>query len=125
MAKKRLDVLLVERGLFPSREKAQAAILAGMVYLGDSRGTKAGDQVDEAAEIVVKGAALPYVSRGGLKLEKALRVFALNLSGRPAWTSVPPPAASPTACCKTARSMCTRWMWAMASWPGPCGPTNG
>jgi 23S rRNA (cytidine1920-2'-O)/16S rRNA (cytidine1409-2'-O)-methyltransferase len=82
MAKKRLDVLLVERGLFPSREKAQAAILAGMVYLGDSRGTKAGDQVDEAAEIVVKGAALPYVSRGGLKLEKALRVFALNLSGK-------------------------------------------
>ena len=74
MAKKRLDLLLVERGLFASREKAQSAILAGNVFLGDSRGTKAGDLVDEAVPIEVRGSALPFVSRGGLKLEKALRV---------------------------------------------------
>lgn len=82
MVKKRLDVLLVERGLFPSREKAQAAILAGQVFLGTGRGTKAGDLVEETASIEVKGPVLPYVSRGGLKLEKALRVFSIDLTGR-------------------------------------------
>ena len=82
MAKKRLDLLLVERGLFASREKAQSAILAGNVFLGDSRGTKAGDLVDEAVPIEVRGPALPFVSRGGLKLEKALRVFNINLEGK-------------------------------------------
>ena len=82
MAKKRLDLLLVERGLFASREKAQSAILAGNVFLGDSRGTKAGDQVDETVAIEVRGPALPFVSRGGLKLEKALRVFNISLEGK-------------------------------------------
>ena len=82
MAKKRLDLLLVERGLFSSREKAQSAILAGNVFLGDSRGTKAGDQVDETVAIEVRGPALPFVSRGGLKLEKALRVFNISLEGK-------------------------------------------
>ena len=82
MVKKRLDVLLVERGLFPSREKAQAAILAGTVFLGDSRGTKAGDMVEETTPIEVRGPALPSVSRGGLKLEKALRVFPISLEGK-------------------------------------------
>lgn len=82
MAKKRLDVLLVERGLFPSREKAQAAILAGTVFIGDNRGTKAGDLVEATVEIVIRGHALPYVSRGGLKLEKALRVFDIDVAGK-------------------------------------------
>ena len=82
MAKKRLDVLLVERGLFPSREKAQGAILAGQVFIGDGRGTKAGDLVEEDTAIELRGPALPYVSRGGLKLEKALRVFPITLSER-------------------------------------------
>ena len=82
MAKKRLDVLLVERGLFPSREKAQGAILAGQVFIGDGRGTKAGDLVDEETAVEVRGPALPYVSRGGLKLEKALRTFPIELAGK-------------------------------------------
>ncbi len=82
MAKKRLDMLLVERGLFPSREKAQGAILAGQVFIGDGRGTKAGDLVEDDTAIELRGPALPYVSRGGLKLEKALRVFPIRLAGK-------------------------------------------
>lgn len=80
-AKERLDVLLVERGFFDSREKAKAAIMAGLVWLGTERLDKAGLKVARDAELTVKGAAHPYVSRGGLKLEKAIRSFGLDLRG--------------------------------------------
>ena len=79
--KQRLDVLLVERGYFDSREKAKAAIMAGLVWLGSERLDKAGTKVPQDAPITVKGAPHPYVSRGGLKLEKAIRAFGLNLEG--------------------------------------------
>lgn len=82
MPKKRLDVLLVERGYFESREKAQAAILAGVVYIGGSRGVKPGDTIDADVEIAIQDNPNPYVSRGGLKLEKALQVFEIDLSGK-------------------------------------------
>ncbi len=82
MAKKRLDVLLVERSHFQSREKAQAAIMAGLVYVRGERGTKSGDMVDPETEIEVRGPAIPYVSRGGLKLAKALKVFDIQLQGK-------------------------------------------
>ena len=73
MAKQRLDLLLVERALFPSREKARAAIMAGEVFVDGEREDKAGSMFREEAVIEIKGSTLPYVSRGGLKLEKAMQ----------------------------------------------------
>lgn len=81
MAKRRLDVLLVERGEAESRQKAQAIIMSGQVYVAGQRVDKAGAAVDEKAEIEVRGQTLAYVSRGGLKLEKALKDFGLNPAG--------------------------------------------
>lgn len=77
--KNRLDVVLVERGFFPSREKAKASIMAGIVYVDGQKVDKAGTPVDDQAEIFVKENICPYVSRGGLKLEKALAEFDFHL----------------------------------------------
>ena len=79
--KERLDVLLVNKGYFPSREKAKSAIMAGEVLIEGRVFDKPGMSVDEEAEIQVKGDTCPYVSRGGLKLEKALKEFDIDLSG--------------------------------------------
>ena len=73
--KKRLDMLLVEQGLAESREKAKRLIMAGLVYQDTLRLDKASITLDEAVSLTVKGHDIPYVSRGGLKLEKALRCF--------------------------------------------------
>ena len=80
--KKRLDVLLVEQGYASSREKAKAMIMAGQVFVNGQREDKAGTAFDpeKITDFEVRGAAIPYVSRGGLKLEKALQVFSLSLS---------------------------------------------
>ena len=80
--KERLDVLLVNRGLAASREKAKAVIMAGQVYVKGQKEDKAGTMFDSEAEIEVKGAALKYVSRGGLKLEKAMQQFGVTLEGK-------------------------------------------
>lgn len=80
--KERLDKLLVTRGLVPSRERARSLILAGKVLVGDRVVDKAGTAVPGDAEIRLKGEDIPYVSRGGLKLAKALEVFALTVTGR-------------------------------------------
>ena len=80
--KQRLDVLLVEKGLAPSREKANAIIMAGIVYVDGNKEDKAGTTFPENAVIEVKGKTLPYVSRGGLKLEKAMQKFPITLSGK-------------------------------------------
>ncbi|MCI2048128.1 MAG: TlyA family RNA methyltransferase [Lachnospiraceae bacterium] len=81
--KTRLDILVTESGLAPSREKAKAVIMAGQVFVNGQREDKPGAVFDAAtAAVEVRGAALPYVSRGGLKLEKALRVFPIDLKGR-------------------------------------------
>ena len=80
--KKRLDVLLTERGLAPSREKAKALIMAGIVYVDNQKEDKAGTSFPEEVSIEVRGQGLRYVSRGGLKLEKALQVFPINLERR-------------------------------------------
>lgn len=79
--KERLDVLLVQRGFYQSRERAKASIMAGIVYVDGQKSDKAGNQVDENAEIFVKENLCPYVSRGGLKLEKALRDFGVDPTG--------------------------------------------
>ena len=80
--KQRLDVLLVEKGLAPSRGKAKAIIMAGIVYVDGNKEDKAGTTFPENAVIEVKGKTLPYVSRGGLKLEKAMQKFPITLSGK-------------------------------------------
>ena len=77
--KKRLDLILLERGLFSSREKAKASVMAGIVYVNGQKVDKAGAAVEEQAEIHIKEALCPYVSRGGLKLEKALKAFGFSL----------------------------------------------
>ncbi len=79
--KERLDRLLVERGLVPSRERARALIMAGQVVVNDHAAAKAGELVPVDAAIRLKGEILPYVSRGGLKLEKALDEFAIDVTG--------------------------------------------
>lgn len=80
--KKRIDVLLFERGLAPSREKARTLIMAGSVYVNNQKFDKPGDTVSDDAEIEVRGSTLKYVSRGGLKLEKAMQLFPIDLNGK-------------------------------------------
>lgn len=77
----RLDVLLYERGYFESREKARAAIMAGQVLVNGQKALKPGHPADAGAVVEIRG-GLPYVSRGGLKLEKALKAFGINLEGK-------------------------------------------
>ena len=79
--KKRLDVLLTEQGYADSRTKAQAIIMSGMVYVDGQKADKPGVSYEETVAIEVRGAACPYVSRGGLKLEKALRDFGVKPDG--------------------------------------------
>src|SRR5438093_12079604 len=80
--KKRIDRLLVERGLVETREKAQALILAGSVLIDEEPATKAGMAIEEDANIRLKQAPYPYVSRGGIKLEGAVRAFGVGVEGR-------------------------------------------
>lgn len=81
MAKERVDRLLVARGLAPSRERAQALVLAGVVYTGERRVEKAGDTLALDAPLEVRGADHPYVSRGGVKLEGALDALGVDVRG--------------------------------------------
>jgi 23S rRNA (cytidine1920-2'-O)/16S rRNA (cytidine1409-2'-O)-methyltransferase len=78
--KERIDVRLVQEGYFSSREKARAAIMAGLVFVGQERCEKAGMKVETDKPITVKGQVHPYVSRGGLKLEKAIQTFGIDLT---------------------------------------------
>ena len=80
--KKRLDLLMVERALAPSREKAKAYIMSGDVYVDGQQEDKAGTMFKETVKIEVRGNTLPYVSRGGLKLEKAMNNFGVSLDGK-------------------------------------------
>ncbi|MFD0586812.1 TlyA family RNA methyltransferase [Paenibacillus sp. GCM10027627] len=80
--KERIDVLLVERGFFDSREKAKKALMAGLVLLDNEPIDKSGTKVPRSADIKVKGALHPYVSRGGLKLEKAIKGFGIDMTGK-------------------------------------------
>ena len=80
--KERLDVLLVKRNLAESREKAKAVIMSGIVYVDGQKEDKAGSMFDETANVEVRGTTLEYVSRGGLKLEKAMTHFGVTLAGK-------------------------------------------
>ena len=80
--KERLDVLLVNRNLAASREKAKAIIMSGIVYVAGQKEDKAGSMFEDTAVIEVRGSGLKYVSRGGLKLEKAMKAFGVELAGK-------------------------------------------
>lgn len=80
--KERLDILLVEKGLIESREKAKTMIMAGKVFVDGQRVDKAGEKINPEANIECKGEKLPYVSRGGLKLEKAMKAYDISLSDK-------------------------------------------
>lgn len=82
MSKERIDVLLVEQGFFETREKAKRSIMAGLVYVDQEKVIKPGEKVDTSKKITVKGQVCPYVSRGGFKLEKALKTFNINLKDK-------------------------------------------
>lgn len=82
MMKKRLDVLLFEKGLAESREKAKALIMAGLVYVNLQKADKAGQPVSEEDILEVRGNSCPFVSRGGLKLDKALKVFSIDVKDK-------------------------------------------
>ena len=80
-SKKRLDVLVVEAGLAESREKAKALIMAGVIYVDNQKADKAGTAYPEGTQVELRGNKMPYVSRGGFKLEKAMKTFPIDLSG--------------------------------------------
>ncbi|MDR2932426.1 MAG: TlyA family RNA methyltransferase [Oscillospiraceae bacterium] len=80
--KQRLDAVLVQKGLAGGRDKAKALIMAGQVYIAGQRVDKPGLSVEDSADIEVRGGTLAYVGRGGLKLEKALKVFPIDLDGK-------------------------------------------
>lgn len=80
--KKRLDILVTERGIAESREKAKAVIMAGEIYVNNQKADKSGQSYNEDVNIEFRGKKLKYVSRGGLKLEKAVKEFAIDLNGK-------------------------------------------
>jgi 23S rRNA (cytidine1920-2'-O)/16S rRNA (cytidine1409-2'-O)-methyltransferase len=80
--KRRLDLVLVDRGLAPSRQRARALIMAGKILVNKLPAAKAGTLISESDSVELKGADIPYVSRGGLKLEGALNELSLDISGR-------------------------------------------
>ena len=84
MAKERVDVLAYKQGLFDTREQAKRGVMAGLVVavINGERFDKPGEKIDEATELKLKGEKLKYVSRGGLKLEKALNQFGLSVEGK-------------------------------------------
>ena len=122
MVKERLDVLLTVRRLAESRERAKTTIMAGLVLVDGQKVDKAGTMVKTDADIRLLGDALPYVSRGGWKLAKALDTFGISLTGR---TSVLPRGDLRTVLCKTERLRYMPLMWAMASWHGSCALMTG
>ena len=112
----RLDQYLVQHGLTQSRERAKALIMSGIVFVNEQKVDKAGEMIKEDAKVEVRGHDIGYVSRGGLKLEKAMQCFPL--------TPVPLQAALRTVCCRMVPPRSMPWMSAMVSLHGVCAPMN-
>lgn len=105
MGKIRLDALLVKNGQVQSRERAKALIMAGQVYVKNQKCDKAGQMVDEDTTVAeIRGETLKYVSRGGLKLEKAMQEFPITLEGKTTMDMARQQAGSPIVCSKTVLS---------------------
>ena len=113
MAKERVDVLAYKQGLFDTREQAKRGVMAGLVVavINGERFDKPGEKIDEATELKLKGEKLKYVSRGGLKLEKALKLELLRV-------------ALQMSCCKMEPARSFRWMSGPISWLGNCAMTR-
>ena len=117
--KKRLDVLLVERRLADSREKAKAVIMTGNVFVNGQREDKAGTTFDEEkAQIEIKGHTMKYVSRGGYKLEKQSMCSEWMSATKYVWISAHLPEDLQTVCSRTEPSKYFLWMWDGDSWTG-------
>ncbi len=82
MSRERLDAAMVARGLSTGREQAKRSVMSGLVYVNGQKASKASQTVAESDEITVKGSALPFVSRGGLKLQRAMEVFSIDVAGK-------------------------------------------
>ena len=108
--KERLDVLLVKRNLAESREKAKAIIMSGNVFVEGQREDKAGTTFSDEVQIEIKGHTMPYVSRGGLKLEKAIANFDVDLEGKSARMLVLLQGDLQTVCSRMVRERCLRSM---------------
>lgn len=104
--KERLDLLLVNRGLAPSREKAKTMIMEGNVFVENEREDKAGSMFDTEAKIEIKGNTLKYVSRGGLKLEKAMTHFDIELNDKVCMDIGASTEDLQTACSRTTQKKC-------------------
>src|SRR3990167_1936151 len=122
--RERLDKLLVERGLVASREEGRSRILAGEVLVDDQPLAKAGSLVDSNALIRMKGKSLPYVSRGGVKLEKALQEFSIEVGDKVVLDVGASTGGFPIVCLPTGPAGSMPWMWATDSSTGSCAMTR-
>ena len=121
----RLDQYLVQHGMIQSRERAKALIMAGVVFVNEQKVDKAGEMIKEDAKVEVRGHDIGYVSRGGLKLEKAMQCFPLTPRGKVCmehWCVHGRLYRLYAARTEPSRSML--WMWDTASWHGACAPTS-
>lgn len=124
MKKVRLDQRVFELGFTESRERAKTTVMSGIVFVNGQRADKPGMPVDPDADIEVRGVALPFVSRGGFKLDKALKVFPIDRRARPALTAVLRPADLRTYFCSTARRRSMPLTSATGSSRGSSGMTS-
>ena len=124
MSKIRLDQYLCQNGLVQSRERAKALIMSGIVFVNEQKVDKAGEMIAPDAKVEVRGHDIGYVSRGGLKLEKAMQVFPMRPDGKVCMDIGASTGGFTDCMLKTVRSRSTRWMSAMASWRGACAPTS-
>ena len=123
--KVRLDVLLVEQGLYESREKAKSAIMAGLVYVDGEKMDKAGTKIPRNANLQVKGSEHPYVGRGGLKLKKAIDYFQIDFTDKVVLDIGASTGGFTDRQLQVAAAMCMRSMSVTTSWPGHCARTRG
>ena len=116
MKKVRLDQRVFELGFTESRERAKTTVMSGIVFVNGQRADKPGMPVDPDADIEVRGVALPFVSRGGFKLDKALKVFPIDPAGK---HCIDCGASTGGLCCfSTARQRSIPWTWATVSLHG-------
>lgn len=118
--KERLDVLLVNRGLAPSREKAKTMIMEGNVFVNNNREDKAGSTFPDDCNIEIHGKTLQYVSRGGLKLEKAMKHFDITMDGKVCMDIGASTGGFTDCMLQNGAKRCMPWMSDMVSLHGSC-----
>lgn len=120
----RLDQYLVQHGLIQSRERAKAMIMSGVVFVNEQKVDKAGEMIKEDAKVEVRGHDIGYVSRGGLKLEKAMKCFPLTPKGKVCMDIGASTGGFTDCMLQMVQSRSTQWMWATVSWHGVCAPMS-